>query len=58
MPNNDYWTYNSDDDVWWCDTTAHLQADTSVVTMKTAKAIASDAPSVVYVSNGTTWVQM
>jgi len=50
--------YNSEDNVYWFDTTAEITADTLYVREKTAKAIAIDDMSKVYVSNGTIWVEM
>lgn len=50
--------YNKTDDVYWFDTTAELRADTEYVKKKTAKAIALDNLSKVYVSDGTQWKEM
>jgi hypothetical protein len=50
--------YNKCDDVYWFDTTAEISSDTEYVKMKTAKAIAFDDTSKVYVSNGLQWVEM
>lgn len=51
--------YNLNDHVYWFDTTAQLAADASVVTeFITAKAAGLDAPAVIYISNGTSWIKM
>ena len=50
--------YNKADDVYWFDTTTELRADTEYVKKKTAKAIAFDNLSQVYVSDGTQWKEM
>ena len=50
--------YNKTDDVYWFDTTDELLNDTEYVKKKTAKAIAFDNLSQVYVSDGTQWKEM
>ena len=50
--------YNKLDGVYWFDTTAEIASDTEFVTNKTAKAIAFDNLSQVYVSDGTQWKEM
>jgi hypothetical protein len=51
--------YNIYDNIHWFDTTAQLASDSSICTeFITAKAAALDAPSVVYISNGTAWIKI
>jgi len=54
----DFKDYNAIDDVFWANTTNDIAIDMTSVKQRTAKAIALNATTVVYVSNGTDWINM
>jgi hypothetical protein len=51
--------YNTNDHLYWFDTTAQIAADASICTeFKTAKAASLTAPETIYIANGTSWISM